>query len=684
MTEVAAATSPGPRELGPLLEPASVVVVGASERHPGIVETACAGSAQTWLVNPSRGEVLGRRCYRDVSELPVVPEAALVVVGHRFAEQTVTDVLAAGVKALVLPGLGAESGAEGREISRRIAALADQAGAAVLGANCMGFVAPGRTSLWVGTPPPSVIPGRVSVLAQSGSIAEALLAGGPRIGFRAMISSGSEVNRDAADFLAAFADDEGTHAIGLFLETVRRPDAFRAALEACARAAKPVVCLKVGRSAVAAAVALTHTGAMVGSARAFSALLAAYGVIEVTDVPELVETLEVLGRRRRPQGPRLAAVSESGGEAALLADQADAGGLILQPIPDAVVADLREEFPNLTDPANPLDVWAVDSVERVFTGAFTRLRDAGVYDILAAVVELTQFRSPRDIAWCRTVVEDLERATRQNPIFPAVISTGCVDPPPEIAELAREADIALLRGTRAAVNALSAVAAWRPRRPPTEMIEPVIEVGDLLRDGFLPEFESATLLQRYGVRFAPFRRARTPQEAAAAGAELGFPVVVKVDGSAHKAGSGGVELDVVDGAGAAAAAARLGGRVLVARQLARGRETIVGLLRDPTCGPVVSIGQGGIDAEALGISAVALAPLDRDGAEELLRSVSGPPPGSQGHADLIAALRALSRLAVEHPEIASVDINPIIATAEAAIAVDALVVTTMQRSISAR
>lgn len=683
MTEAAAARSGTLRDLGSLLDPASVAIVGASERHPAIVETACAGSAETWLINPNRDEVLGRRCYRKIAELPAVPEAALVVVGHRLAEETVIDVLAAGVKALVLPGLGTESGAEGREIGGRIAALADEAGAAVLGANCMGFVQPARSSLWVGTPPRAVIAGRVSVLAQSGSIAEALLAGGPRIGFRSVVSSGSELNRDAADWLAAFGDDEGTHAIGLFLETVRRPEAFRAALEACARAEKPVVCLKVGRSAVAAAVALTHTGAMVGSDRAFSALLAAYGVIEVTDVPDLVETLEVLGRRRRPQGPRLAAVSESGGEAALLADQAQDAGLVLEPIPARVVAELRQAFPNFTEPANPLDVWAVDSVDRIFSGAFTRLRDAGVYDILAAVVELTQFRSTRDIAWCRRVVEDLDRATRGHPIFPAVISAGCVDPPPEIAKFATEADIALLRGTRAAVNALSAVAAWRPRRPPAEPVGQIIEVGDLLRDGFLPEFESATLLERYGVKFAPFRRAHSAQEASAAAAELGFPVVVKVDGSAHKARSSGVILDVADAGAAAAAAASLGGAVLVARQLPPAQEIIIGLLRDPTCGPVVSIGQGGAEAEALGASAVAIAPVDRDGAEELVRSLSGPPPGTPGHADLVVALRALSRVAAEHPEIASVDINPIIASAESAIAVDALVVTT-ERSISAR
>ena len=169
------------------------------------------------------------------------------------------------------------------------------------------------------------MPGHVACVAHSGSIAEAFLAAGPRVGFRTVVSAGSELSRDLADFVAFLAADEGTKAIGLFVETIRRPEAFAAALALAAEAGKPVVCLKVGRSQAAARAAFAHSGAVVGSARAFSALLRHHDALEVTDFHELLETLEVLGRKRWPRGLRIAGVSESGGECGLLADHGEAG-----------------------------------------------------------------------------------------------------------------------------------------------------------------------------------------------------------------------------------------------------------------------------------------------------------------------------------------------------------------------
>ncbi len=663
------------RPLGPLLEPASVAVIGASDRHPAVVRTVSSGPAAVWLVNPKRDRVLGKRCYPSVRDLPVLPEVGVMAVGHEALVEAVIDALHAGMEALVVPGLGAEAGANGRVVAQTIAELAEQAGVPVLGTNCMGYFRPLATSLWIGTPPDAIVPGHVSVLAQSGSIAEALLATGARVGFRTVVSSGSEVSRDAADFLAAFAADDGTRAIGLFLETVRRPNAFRAALRACAEAGKPIVCLKVGRSAAAAAVALTHTGAMVGSDRAFSALLAAYGVIEVTDVPELVEVLELLGRRRLPRGARMAAVSESGGEAALLADHAEAAGLRLEPIPDRAAGQLREEFPNFVEVCNPLDVWAVGNVERVFPRSFEVLHESGTYDILVAEIELTRHRSAADKAWCGQVVTALAAATAGTDLFPAVISTNCTEPPSDIVGIARDADIALLRGTGAAVRALAAIANWRPRWPPAPPDGSPVDISDLLRDGFLPEFESATLLSRYGVTFAPFRRAHSPAEAARAAAELGFPVVVKVDNAAHKSAIHGVVLGISTPAEAADAAERLGGAVLVARQLQGALEVICGLLRDPTFGAVLTVGLGGSLAERLGAAATALVPVGHEDARRLVAALPGIEPGGRAAGDLTAVLIALSRLAVEHPEIEAVDVNPLIVGPGGAIAVDALVAT---------
>lgn len=666
------------RPLGALLAPSSVAVVGASERRADLLRTAGSGPATTWYVNPGRREVLGRRCYAAVADLPEVPDVALVVVGQAGVEAACTEALDAGVGGLVVPGLGAESGAEGSAVARRLGALALERQVPLLGTNCMGFARPGGPSLWIGTPSDAFRPGHVAVLSQSGSVAEALVASGPRVGWRVVVSSGAEVARDAADFTAAFAADEGTRAVGLFLEAVRRPAAFAAALDACAEAGKPVVCLKLGRSARAAAVALTHTGAMVGSALAFSAFLRAHGAVEVDDLPDLVETLEVLGRRRRPASPRAAAISESGGEAGLFADHAERAGLDLPALPPATAAALRAEFPNYLDPHNPLDAWAVDAVERVFPRSLQLLQAGGCGDILVALLELTRFRSPGDQAWCRLVVEALAEVTRGTDVFPAVVSTVTADPGAELAAVAADADVALLRGAGPGARALAAAARWHAaRRPGTRRVPGAgapVAVDDLLRPGQLPEWESAAILARYGIPVAASRRAATPEEAVAAAAALGCPVVVKRDGPAHKSASGGVVLGLATPGDAGRAAADLGGAVLVAAQVPAGAEVLCGVLRDPLFGPVVSAGVGGRVAEAVGPAAVRLAPLDDDAAAEMAAAVPGVPPGGPANQAVVATLLALSRLVTDHPEIDAVDVNPLVLGPAGGVAVDALVV----------
>ena len=316
----------------PLLFPGSVAVVGASDRTPDAaadLEQVLGGGVPTWFVNPNRPTVLGRECFPSLTALPETPECAFLLVGHTRAEAAFEDVIAAGVRAVVMPGLGAEAGAEGRAVTARIAARAAECDIAVVGPNCMGVATPGGVSLWLGTVagPEEFVPGHVACVAHSGSIAEACLSTGPRVGFRTVVSAGGELSRDLADFVAFLAGDDGTKAIGLFAETIRRPEAFAAALALAAEAGKPVVCLKVGRSQAAARAALAHSGAVVGSARAFSALLRHHGALEVSDFHEFLETLEVLGRRRWPRGLRIAGVSESGGECGLLADHGEEAGI---------------------------------------------------------------------------------------------------------------------------------------------------------------------------------------------------------------------------------------------------------------------------------------------------------------------------------------------------------------------
>lgn len=661
--------------LRPLLLPASIAIVGASERNLRPIEGALRGDADVVLVNPNRTQIAGRTCLTSLGAAGSTPEVALLLVSHARVTAAVEEALAAGVRALVVPGAGAEAGADGPLVAERIRTLADEAGAAVIGPNCMGVARADGSSTWIGTVPETFVPGRVSVVAQSGSVGEAFLSCGPRIGFRCVVSCGGELNRDAADLVSFLADDEQTGVIGLFVETVRRPAAFARALERAAEAGKPVVCLKVGRSEAAARATLAHTGALVGSARAFSGLLRRVGAIEVDDVHDLFETLEVLGRSRRPKGTRLAAVSESGGECALLADQAETAGIPFVPLDDRLVSQLTSEFPNFLAPENPLDAWAIDEAAVVYPRTLELLARSGAYDVLVAQVDLSRFRGDDAGGWCELIVRALADAVEGTDVFPAVTSVHSSDPPERIAALARERDLPLLRGTGHGLAALAAAARLAPRVPRVPAGEPV-DLSDLLRAGSLPEHESAACLERYGVRFAERRRAVTPDAAAAAAAELGTPVVVKADGPAHKAAGGGVVLGIESPGAAAAAAERLGGPVLVARQAPSGVEALCGMTRDPSYGPVLAVGLGGSAVETLGLVAVCLAPVDLELARELVDEAPGLGALVAGPAreELARTLVALGRVAMEHPEIDACDVNPLVLSAEGAVAVDALVV----------
>jgi acetyltransferase len=653
-----------------LLSPRSLVVVGASPRNVAAVETVIASGALAWGVNPNRDEVAGMRCYPSIAELPEVPECAFLMVNHERVEAALEEALAAGVRAFVVPGVGAEAGAAAKPTTERLAARAHAAGAVLLGPNCMGFFVPDGPAAWNGRPQSTTAAGHVAVLCQSGSIADAFLSLGGRIGLRCVVSSGSEAVTDAADFLAFFADDPATRAVGLFLETVRRPEAFVDALRACAEAGKPVVCLKVGRSEAAARAALSHTGALVGSDRAFSAVLRRNSAIEVDDFHELVETLEILGRRSWPVGTRIGGVSESGGECALLADQAAAAGLPFEPLSPGLSAALTQAFPNYLTPGNPLDAWGIAAETEVYPRSLELLAGSGEFDILFAQADLSQFRDTTNDEWCELTLRTLARlADERDGLFCAMTTVHGADPPRAFQTLARELDVALLRGPRDAMLALARVAGRRPFEAATSVAPP--DVSDLMNaSGALPEHESALILERIGVPFAARRRATTPEEAAMAAEELGAPVVVKLDGPAHKARSGGVVLGIQSADEAADAARRLGFPVLVARQADAGVEVICGMTRDPDFGPILAVGHGGVAVEETDSVSLSSAPLDRTSAARLVSDAGI----DDVHGVVAGTLVALSDLAVAQPRVESVEVNPLLVGPTGTLAVDALVV----------
>ena len=502
----------------PLLFPESVAVVGASDRtsHAAAgLEQVLRGSVPTWFVNPSRPSVLGRECFPALTALPARPECAFLLVGHGHAEAAFEDVVAAGVRAVVLPGLGAKRRAL-RAARSRSASRCSPPSTTSRSSAPTAWASRPRAAYrcgWASMPGP-----RCSRPATSR--ASRTRDPSPRPSSRrARASASAPSSRPAASSRAISPTSSRisppTRGRRRSASSPRRsagPTSFAAALALAAGAGKPVVCLKVGRSQAAARAALAHSGAVVGSARAFSALLRRHDVLEVTDFHELLETLEVLGRKRWPRGLRIAGVSESGGECALLADHGEQAGIPFAPFGEALKARLIEAFPNYTLPENPLDCWAIDDASRVYPGSLALLRETGAYDILLAQVDVSQHRGVHDEEWCTVIVEALADTVEGTGIFPAVITVHATDPPPAIAALALRARHRApaghargpgcdrrggpLGGAPAEFARWCSHAAWRATR---------------WRRARSAEHDSCALLERYGVRFPPRAALRQPR-----------------------------------------------------------------------------------------------------------------------------------------------------------------------------
>lgn len=657
------------RPVHTLIDPSSSVIIGPSVRSAAVVRNMLASKIPVMGVHPNKDDVLGLNCLPSIASLESTPELAVVMVGHTRVEEAVYELMDRGTRAFFFPGLGSEAGADGPLIAARIRERAAANGSMIIGQNCMGIAKPGG-SPWIGSISDSFVNGHVGISAQSGSIAEAFTTIGPRIGFRFIASTGSELNRDVSDFMSFMADDEETRAVGIFIETIRRPDAFIAALEKCAAAGKPVVALKVGKSGVAKRIALAHTGAVVGSNQAFSATLRRFSAIEVEDFPEMVETLEVLGKKRRPKGVRVSAVSESGGECGLMADRAEKNGVTFAALPEKTAIALNKEFPNYQHPQNPLDAWGVDTPEVVFPRSMEMLAESGAYDTLIAQVDISRFRGADELVWCNMVVESLGKTAEKFNISPAVVSVHSVDAPQSILDICAKYELPLLRGINGAMQALGHAGRWsKPSTIHQNFGSPIIISDMVTREGALPEYESAEILERYGVPIASRKRVTSSDQAAAVAESLGFPVVVKSDGPAHKSAAGGVILNINSAVEATAAVEKLGGIAFIAAQIPKGVEALVGMVRDEEFGPILAVGHGGVTVESKK-PVTMLGPVDLATAQIMVAEAGLEDP----HGVLSTSLVTLGRVAVEHPEIVEIDVNPMIVYDKATIAVDALVV----------
>jgi acyl-CoA synthetase (NDP forming) len=472
--------------LRPVFDPASIAIVGASARSwiAGTVRdnlTVMGSATRAHFVNPKYDEMLGQPCYPDLASIPERPDIAVVALNPLRAASITQQAADAGIPAVIIPGGGVVEGGEAAAAMQRdVADIARRHGIALVGPNCMGVVDLTTTSAaYIGDVSPYLPRGGVAGIAQSGSVTDAFIQSGSRVGFSRIISCGSEVVLDVCDYLAYCLDDPETTSVILFVEGFKRPERFLALADRALQLGKPIMAVKVGRSDQAQEAAVAHSGSLAGEARVTDAALDAAGVIRCADLDELLETAELVeGTRRtgrRVGRGRTGVVTVSTGEASLIADMAPHTGVDLPPIPETAKAAILEALPTMGYVGNPLDPWGAADPPVAYGACFEAMAASGAYDVLVLVHDFPYKSMPAVVATANDVTFPLLAATRERPgILPVYVSLTSGDHPPETkAVLDEHGDGApLLRGAQEAAVAHSGSLAGPRRRPPAVRHEP--------------------------------------------------------------------------------------------------------------------------------------------------------------------------------------------------------------------
>ena len=684
-----------------MLEARSVALVGASAR-PGslgarmIDQLARSPSRpRTYLVNPRYPDIGGTPCLPSLAELPEPVDLALLAVPDTALEDQLA--LAARTKvrsAVIFSSAFDADGATG--LRGRLAAVATDAGMAVCGAGCMGFVNVARGLRAVGYIEPDPVPaGPVALITHSGSVFSTMLRAHRGFGFSVVVSSGQELVTTAAAYARYALQVSETRVLALVLEAIRDPAELRTALETALSTDVPVVLLSVGLSPTGKSLVSAHSGALAAGDGAWEALAGAYGLHRVRDLAELGDTLELFsvgqhgaGRRCARDNKGIATVHDSGLERAHVADLAAELGVPFAPLGRATTKRLAQAIDPGLKPANPLDVWATGrDTEPLFAECLAALAaDPQVAAVALAVDLVREFDG--DEAYPRAILAAAARTAK--PVAVLAGLPAAVDP--VAARWLRANGVPVLEGTRSGLLALRHLLdhAHRPEPPPPatpgprrQRWAPVLSAGP---PGSAVLFD---LLRDYGIPAVRVRAAGTRAGALAAAAEIGYPVVLKTDepGIAHKSDFGGVRLGLAGPEAAGAAyddlATRLGPRVLVCQTAAPGTELALGLIRDAALGPLLVIGAGGVLIEIFSERSVVLPPLTRSSAREVIARLrlAAVLAGARGQrpADLDAiadAIAGLSELAADLGDLLdALDINPLICGPSGAVAADVLAVT---------
>lgn len=688
--------------LTPLLAPKSIAIVGASEspdswapeierslRHVGY-------SGELYPINPKYDTVWGRPCLKAIEELPVGVDLVVFVVPARVVVRMIEACEARKVRGIMVVSSGfAEAGDEGKALQEELRSAAMKSKIPVLGPNVEGFVNyVERVAPYGTTPPPEPLPGSISVISQSGTVAWAMnqLASDRGEGLRIILGVGNEAVVGLGDMFEWAAADPHTKVVTSYIETMRDVGGIGRGLDALRAARKPIlICAPAGRSEAALRSIIAHTGALAGNTGLRDAWLRGRGVVLVEDPVTMFEAAVLLSRVKKLRTPGVAAALQSGGACTLFAEAAGSQGLPLPEFASDTKATLKKVLPHFASQNNPLDVTGQAAVETdMYVGALEALAS----DPSVGFVAFDAFppRLEGETPWARPVLDAVQRLRKSTGVAFASISMSALGYMPEAKSFVRKERLPFLQGHRAATGAIRALIDFQasaakavPDLPPHENRAAALR---MLRgvSGPLDEAQGAKLLELYGVRRPAEAVAKTPEQAADAARKIGGPVAVKALAPEipHKARLGGVRLglrgtgEVEQAAAEVLEAARRAGagdpKVLV-QQMVSGHEVLVGAIIDRQFGACITIRPGGALAEA-GDATFVACPLTPKQALAYVESQAARAGLDGSRHDLKAVARAVEAIArAAHDlrdRITSLEANPLLVGSKGAVAVDAL------------
>jgi acetyltransferase len=692
--------------------PSAVALIGATGRDGSVGCTVLHNLQQAYKgriypVNPKRAEIFGLRCYPSMTAIPEPVDLVIIVTPAATVPALVAECVNAAVKSIVVISAGfKEKGAEGVALEKEIQAQLRKSSTRLIGPNCLGIMNP-----WLGLnatfAQDIARPGSVVFLSQSGALLTAILdwSLSENVGFSAIVSTGSMLDVGWGDLLSHFGADDNTHSILLYMESIGDARAFLSAAREVSFS-KPIIVIKAGRSEAASKAAASHTGAMTGSDEVHDAAFRRCGVLRVDRISELFQLADVLGKQPRPRGPKLTILTNAGGPGVLATDTLMAIGGELPPLSESAMQQLNSFLPPHWSHANPIDILGDSDPERYARATDIALQDPNSDGLLVIL-------APQGMTDPAQVAEGLKvhAKTHGKPILASWMGGAGVEPGVKILTAA---GIPAFDYPDSAVRAFKSM--WNYTynlrglyETPFSADDPAVVSGRkekahrLLEAAatsgrtLLTELESKEILKLYGIPTVTTVLAQSEDQAAAKAKEIGFPVVLKLHSETitHKTDVGGVQLNLENEmqvreaynaieSGVAAKAGRAGFQGVTVQPMVRaqgGYELILGSTIDAQFGPVILFGSGGQLVEVYRALALALPPLNTTLAARLieqtkilkaLRGVRDRKPVDLPALETL--LVRFSELVVEQPRLREVDINPVLASAEQLLALDARMV----------